>query len=72
MSDSLVVEVRKERGKGRDRSPGENRARGVSVTGTFFRKVAAVSLFVAVILFTPSGDWTRIICETRKDSCCTQ
>ena len=30
-------------------------------TGTFFKNVAAVSLFVAVIRFTPSGDWTRII-----------
>jgi hypothetical protein len=28
---------------------------------TFFKNVAAVSLFVAVIRFTPSGDWTRII-----------
>lgn len=32
------------------------------VTGTFFKNVAAVSLFVAVMRFTPSGDWTRIIC----------
>ena len=36
-------------------------------TGTFFRNAAAVSLFVAVIRFTPSGDCTRMICvrETR-------
>lgn len=55
MSVSLVVEVKRKQEKA------GNKTQKVNVTGTFFRNVAAVSLFVAVILFTPSGDWTRII-----------
>lgn len=33
---------------------------------TFFRNVATVSRFAAVMRFTPSGDWTRIICGELK------
>lgn len=62
-----MVGVREETGKNRDRSPRESETQKIDGTGTFFRNVAAVSLFVAVILFTPSGDWTRIICgKSRK------
>lgn len=39
---------------------------GTRGTGTFFRNTAAVSLLVAVIRFTPSGDCTRMICGDRQ------
>lgn len=51
--------------KGTDRKgvTGEGEDANTQATTTFFKNAAAVSLFVAVIRFTPSGDWTRIICH---------
>ena len=66
-------ETRK-RGQARTRkgTTAEDEERSLPATGTFFKNVAAVSLFVAVIRFTPSGDWTRIICGKGNQTVTTQ